>query len=83
MGCKRKDKVIVCGMLGQPLPPLVYGLKGIQELFNVSKVTACKLHQGILKDACSKQGNKIVVNTRRALELYGIKDSSIADEPTI
>lgn len=78
MGRKKKDQVVICNMSGQPLPPLVYGLKGIQDLFKVSKVTACKMHQGILKDACSKQGNKIVVNTQKALELYGVPNVHVS-----
>ena len=48
----------------------VYGLKGIQELFNVCHATAQKYKDGILKDAVSQSGRKIVVDVDKALELF-------------
>ena len=48
----------------------VYGLKGIQELFNVSHGTAQKYKDGILKDAVFQSGRKIVVDADKAMELF-------------
>ena len=62
-----KTKVVI-----KKLPPIVYGLKGIMELFDVGKNVAFKYRHGIIADACVQQGNKILVDTRKALELYGI-----------
>lgn len=47
-----------------------YGLKGIQELFNVSHATAQKLKNGVLKDAVSQQGRIIIVDVDKAIELF-------------
>ena len=48
----------------------VYGLKGIMQLFNVSNVTAQRYKKGIIKDAVSQYGRKIVIDADRALELF-------------
>ncbi len=48
----------------------VHGLKGIQELFNVSHVTAQRYKDGILKDAVYQSGRKIVVDADKAIELF-------------
>ncbi len=48
----------------------VYGLKGIMGLFGVSNVTAQRYKNGIIKDAVSQCGRKIVVDADRALELF-------------
>ncbi len=48
----------------------VYGLKGIQKLFNVSHATAQMYKNTILKDAVSQQGRKIVVDVEKALSLF-------------
>lgn len=53
---------------------LVYGLAGIRNLFNVSHATAFKYKEGILKDAVSQRGRKIVVDVDLALELFNSKD---------
>lgn len=52
----------------------VYGLKGIQELFNVSHGTAQKYKDGILKDAVFQSGRKIVVDADKALELFNSRN---------
>lgn len=49
---------------------LVYGLAGIQSLFNVSHVTAQRYKDGILAEACSQQGRKIIVDVDKAIELF-------------
>lgn len=53
-------------------PPVLHGLKGIQSLFNVSKSTAFRYKETILRDAVTQNGKIIVVDTVRALELFGM-----------
>lgn len=48
----------------------VYGLKGIEELFHVSHVTAQRYKDGILKDAVYQSGRKIVVDADKAVEIF-------------
>lgn len=48
----------------------VYGLRGIRQLFNVSHPTAQKLKDGIIKDAISQHGRKIIVDADLAMELF-------------
>lgn len=52
----------------------VYGLRGIQGLFNVSHATAQKYKDGILKDAVYQSGRTIVVDADKALELFNIRN---------
>lgn len=54
----------------EPGKRYVYGLKGIQELFNVSHPTAQRYKDGIIKEAVSQSGRKIVVDADRAMELF-------------
>ena len=54
----------------EPGKRYVYGLKGIQELFNVSHLTAQRYKDGILKDAVFQSGRKIVVDADKAIELF-------------
>ena len=51
-------------------PRLVYGLAGIQRLFNVSHVTAQRYKNTFLAPAISQQGRKIVVESEKALQLF-------------
>lgn len=53
---------------------LVYGIKGIQELFNVSHPTAQRYKDGIIKDAVFQSGRKIVVDVDKALELFNSRN---------
>ena len=48
----------------------VYGLRGIQELFNVSHKTAQLYKNGILRDACYQYGRKIIVDADKAISLF-------------
>ncbi len=48
----------------------VFGLKGIREEFNVSHATAQKYKDGILKDAITQYGRKIIVDIEKARELF-------------
>lgn len=68
MGQKRIETVKLDGKL----PRLVYGLKGISAIFNVSQSTALKMSKGVISGACSKRGRIILVDTRKALELFGV-----------
>lgn len=47
-----------------------FGLKGIREEFNVSHATAQKYKDGILKEAVSQYGRKIIVDLEIARELF-------------
>ncbi len=48
----------------------VYGLRGIQELFNVSHSTAQIYKDGILRDVVYQSGRKIVVDVEKAIQLF-------------
>lgn len=48
----------------------IFGLKGIREEFNVSHATAQKYKDGILKDAITQYGRKIIVDVEKARELF-------------
>ena len=48
----------------------VYGLRGIQDLFNVSHKTAQQYKNTWLAPACMQSGRKIVVDADKAMELF-------------
>lgn len=48
----------------------VYGLRGIQKLYNCSQPTAQRLKNGIIKEAVSQHGRKIVVDADLAMQLF-------------
>ena len=54
----------------EPEIRFVYGLKGIQELFGCSHLTAQRYKDGILKAAIQQDGRKIVVDVAKARELF-------------
>lgn len=54
----------------EPGKRYVYGIKGIQELFNVSHLTAQRYKDGIINGAVFQSGRKIVVDVDKALELF-------------
>lgn len=58
------------------LPAVVYGLDGIMSLFNISKSTAWRYRHGIIKDACTQNGNVIVVDVKKAFKLFGVNDTN-------
>lgn len=70
----KKSDLQSATVMKRTLPPVVYGLKGIMELFNVSKSTAWVYKNTFLADACVQKGRKILVDTKKALELYGLRD---------
>lgn len=57
-------------------PPVMYGLRGICELFGVKKSTAMRYKDGILREAVTQNGRKIIIDTKKALELYGVEDTT-------
>lgn len=56
-------------------PPVVYGLEGIMSLFNISKSTAWRYRHSIIEEACTQNGNIIVVDVKKAFKLFGITNS--------
>ena len=48
----------------------VYGIRGIQELFHVSRKTAQDYKKGIIRDACYQHGRKIIVDVDKAMALF-------------
>lgn len=59
-----------------PTPPsrrYVYGIKGIMDLFNVSKVTAGRYKKGVIREAVSQSGRIIVVDADKALQLFNAR----------
>ena len=54
---------------------LVYGLRGIQELFNVSHKTAYEWKSTWLAPAVRQCGRKIVTDADYALKLFGERDN--------
>ena len=53
------------------LPAVEYGLDGIKRIFHCSKSTAFRYRHGILQEACVQYGNKIIIDVRKALRLFG------------
>lgn len=54
----------------RPAGRLVYGLRGIQELFNCSHKTAQYYKDNIICEAVKQNGRKIVVDADLALKLF-------------
>lgn len=54
----------------KPAGRLVYGLRGIRDLFGVSHLTAQRYKDGIIKEAVMQNGRKIVVDADLALKLF-------------
>lgn len=76
MGKKSSVKKLVSK---EKLPVVVYGLDGIMRLFDVSKGTAWRYRHGCIKDACMQNGNKIIVDTRKALQLFANAKNNVDD----
>ena len=60
----------VSAAVAKPTGRLVYGLRGIRELFGVSHLTAQRYKDGIIKEAVHQNGRKIVVDADLALKLF-------------
>ncbi len=54
----------------QPTGRLVYGLRGIQDLFHCSHKQAQHYKDNIIHEAVRQNGRKIVVDADKALELF-------------
>ena len=54
---------------------LVYGLRGIQDLFGCSHKTAQHLKDHVICQAVSQHGRKIVIDSDLALKLFNEKQS--------
>lgn len=53
---------------------LVYGIKGLCELLQCSKATAHRIkNSGVIKDAISQSGRKIIIDAQLALDLIQAK----------
>ncbi|WP_166337011.1 DUF3853 family protein [Sphingobacterium chungjuense] len=52
------------------LPDFVFGLQGIQQLFNCSKSKAQKLKKEVIGNAIDQDQRTIIVDTKKALELF-------------
>jgi len=63
----------------EPIPEksklLVYGLRGIRNLFGVSHATAYKYKSTIISGAVMQNGRKIILDVDKALELFKKKRS--------
>lgn len=68
----RKKKVYNNINEGRKFPPLVYGLEGVMAIFNVSKSTASRYVNTFLTPAVTRRDNIIMIDTRKALECFGI-----------
>ena len=53
-----------------PTGRLVYGLRGVQDLFGCSHKQAQYYKDHVIKEAVKQNGRKIVVDADRALELF-------------
>ena len=56
-----------------PQPVYKYGIRGIRELFNVSHATAQRYKNTFLKPAIKQNGQKIIIDVAKALELFDAK----------
>ena len=52
---------------------LVYGLRGIQDLFHCSHKTAQYYKDHVINESVSQNGRKIIVDADRALELFKLR----------
>lgn len=73
-----KDKSAISGITenlvsDKKFPSVMYGLDGIRELFGVGKTQAWKLKETVIKDAVVQRGKVIIIDTRKALMLFGMK----------
>lgn len=59
---------------GRKFPPVMYGLRGICDIFDVSKATASRYANGILREAVTKNGNVIIIDTESALRCFGVRN---------
>ena len=58
----------------EKFPPVLYGLDGIMRIFKVSKATASRYKNTILKDAVTQQGHVIIVDSVACLRAFGLRN---------
>lgn len=69
-------KELINSLIGQEPQPapqqkrLVYGIKGIEELFNCCHLTAQRYKKTFLAPAINQRGRKIIVDAEYAIELF-------------
>ena len=66
--------------VAKPAGRLVYGLRGIQELFGCSHKTAQHYKDHVIQEAVSQNGRKIVVDADMALRLFNNKRNQAGTE---
>ena len=54
---------------------LLYGIKGIEDHFDVCHKTAWEWKESWLKPACKQRGRKIVVDVEYAMKLFSMKEA--------
>lgn len=57
---------------GGPFPPILYGLDGVMSVFDVSKPTASRYVNGLIRESVCRKGRVLLIDTRKALECFGI-----------
>ena len=68
---RRIEKRIEEMQHGERTPEYVYGLEGIMRLYKCSKGTAQRIkNSGVIDNAITQVGRKIIVNSNLALSLY-------------
>ena len=72
---KREEEGCECGEKVKALESAsgrkyVYGLRGIRQLFGVSHATAQRYKNTFLRDAVSQQGQIIITDVDKAMELF-------------
>ena len=73
MGRVRKSWVYV---EGEKFPRIMYGLKGVMTLFDVSKATASRYAKTLISPAITRQGNVMIIDTKKALKCFGVSNPS-------
>lgn len=68
--CNTETPASIAGCSTEGPKRLLYGIKGIENFFNVSHRTAQSYKDGILAPAVSQNGRKIVVDADLALKLF-------------
>lgn len=73
---ERRKKALVNGVSKKgKFPPILFGLEGIMNLFNVSKSTAMRYKNGFLKPAVTQHGTRIIIDTKKALKCFGMLEA--------
>lgn len=60
----------------EKFPRQLHGLQGVMDLFHVSKATASRYVNGVLKPSVTRQGNILFIDTKMALKCFGVQNPS-------